>query len=114
VNQAVVEGGGPEASTVEVRRVEAAEVDEMWNFVQSKAHPRWLWQAIDHLTGGILAYVLGNRTAEVFWQLQQLLKPFGLEHFYTAAAGVSARRLPAAAHTVGKIHPQQIERNHRT
>jgi insertion element IS1 protein InsB len=48
------------------------------------------------------------------WQLPQLLKPCGLVHFYTAAAGVSARHLPAAAHTVGKIHPQQIERNHLT
>jgi len=58
VNKAVVEGGCPEASTVEGRRVAAAAVEERWSVVQSKAQPRWLWQAIDHLTGGILAYVL--------------------------------------------------------
>jgi transposase-like protein len=32
VNQSVVGGGCPDAATVEVRRVEAAEVEEMWSF----------------------------------------------------------------------------------
>jgi insertion element IS1 protein InsB len=30
----------------------------MWSFVGSKAQQRWLWYAIDHATGKILAYVL--------------------------------------------------------
>jgi len=55
VNTSVVEGCCPEAITVEVRRVEAAEVDEMWSFVKRKAHQRWLWHAIDHVTGVVLA-----------------------------------------------------------
>jgi insertion element IS1 protein InsB len=63
-----VEGGCPEEVTVEVRRVEAAEVEEMWSFVGSQAHQRWLWHAIDHLTGVVLAYVLGSRADTVFLQ----------------------------------------------
>ena len=114
MNKGVVEGGCPEAITVEVRRVEAAEVDARWSFVGSKAQQRWLGHAIDHLTGVVLAYVLGNRADEVFWQLKKVLKPFGLVHFYTAAAGVYERHLPAAAHTVGKAPTQQIERKHLT
>ena len=55
MNTVVVEGCCPDAITVEIRRVEAAEVDEMWSFVQSKSHQRWLWHAIDHLTGVVLA-----------------------------------------------------------
>ena len=47
-------------------------------------------------------------------RLPQLLQPFGLVHFYTDAAGVYARHLPAPAHTVGKIYTQQIERKHLT
>jgi insertion element IS1 protein InsB len=109
-----VEGCCPEEIAVEVRRVEAAEVDEMWSFVGSKAHQRWLWHAIDHLTGVVLAYVLGSRVDEVFLQLQALLKPFGLVHFYTDAAGVYERHLPATGHTIGKVHTQQIERKHLT
>ena len=86
----------------------------MWGSVGSKAHPRWLWHAIDHLSGVVVAYAVGSRADTVFVELKQLLKPFGLEHFYTAAAGVYDRHLPPAAHTVGKIHTQQIERNHLT
>jgi IS1 family transposase len=47
-------------------------------------------------------------------QLQKLLKPFGLVHFYTDGAGVYKRHLPASAHTVGKAHTQQSERKHLT
>lgn len=114
VNKGVVEGGCPDAVTIEIRRVEAAEVDERWSFVQSKAHQRWLWHASDHLTGVVLASAFGRRADEVFVELQKLLKPFGLGHFYTDAAGVYARHLPAIAPTVGKVHPQQIERKHLT
>ena len=71
-----------------MRRVEAAEVDEMWSFVKSKPRQRWLWHAIDHLTGVVLAYALGRRADKVFVKLQKLLKPFGLVHFYTDAASV--------------------------
>ena len=53
----------PEHITVEMCRSEAldsrrgltSELDEMGSFVQSKAHPRWLWHAIDHHTGMVLA-----------------------------------------------------------
>ena len=47
-------------------------------------------------------------------ELKKLLKLFGLEHFYTDAAGVYARHLPASAHTIGKTNTQQIERKHLT
>jgi transposase-like protein len=38
-----------------------AEMDEMWSFVGNKSNPRWLWHAIDHQTGKVLAYVFGRR-----------------------------------------------------
>src|SRR4029079_692383 len=75
VNKSVVAGCGPEAITVEVRGVEAAEVDARWRFVQSKAHQRWVWHAIDHLSGVVLASVFGSRADRVFVELQKLLKP---------------------------------------
>jgi hypothetical protein len=61
-----------------VHKVEAAEVDEMWSFVDSKRQQRWLWHAIDHHTGQVLAYVFGTREDETFLQLQELLAPFGI------------------------------------
>ena len=86
----------------------------MWSFVQSKAHQRWLWHAIDHLSGVVLAYAFGSRADKVFVELKKLLQPFGLEHFYTDGARVYERHLPAAAHTIGKANTQQIERKHLT
>jgi insertion element IS1 protein InsB len=68
----------------------------------------------NHLTWVVLAYAFGSRTDKVFVKLQKLLQPFGLVHFYTDAAGVYARHLPASAHTVGKLHTQQIERKYLT
>ena len=51
------------ADELEVRRGLSSAFDEMWSFVQAKAHPRWLWHAIDHQTGKVLAYVFGRRRA---------------------------------------------------
>ena len=59
-----------------VRKVEEAELDEMWSFVGSKQHPRWLWGALDHQTGRILAYVFGRREDQALLQLKALLEPF--------------------------------------
>ena len=82
--------------------------------VSCKAHQRWVWHAIDHLSGVVLASVFGSRADRVFVELQKLLKPCGLEHVYTDGAGVYARHLPAAVHTIGKSNTQQIERKHLT
>jgi insertion element IS1 protein InsB len=97
-----------------VRRVEAAAVEEMWSFVGRKAHQRWLWHALDHLRGVVLAYAFGRRADKVFVQLQKVLQPFGLVPFYTDGAGVYERHLPVSAPTVGKANTQQIERKHLT
>ena len=45
----------------------------MWSYVGKKAEPRWLWHAIDHHSGTVLAYVFGRRTDEVFLQLHELI-----------------------------------------
>jgi insertion element IS1 protein InsB len=73
----------PHAVEVIISRVDDAEVDEMWSFVGKKKEPRWLWHAIDHWSGRVLAYVFGRRKDEVFLALKALLEPFGLTHYYT-------------------------------
>ena len=105
-----MEGCCPEAITVEERRVEAAEGEEMWSVVKSKAHQRWLWHALDHLSGMVLASAFGRRADTVCVELPKRLKPCGLEHCYPDGAGVSDRHLPTAVHPMGKANTQQIER----
>jgi insertion element IS1 protein InsB len=110
----VIQRLNPSEILVEIDKVEEAEVDEMWSFVGKKAQQRWLWHAIDHRTGVVLAYVLGTHQDEVFLQLKVLLAPFGIHHFYTDGADVYDRHLEPEQHTVGKIHTQKIERKHLT
>ena len=95
-------------------KVEDAEIDEMWSFVGNKRNQRWLWHAIDHTTGEILAYVFGRRKDEVFKKLKQLLMPFGIKNFYTDDWGSYERHLPSSKHIVGKRNTQKIERKHLT
>ena len=104
----------PAEIQVEIHRVEAAEVDEMWSFIGSKKQPRWLWHAIDHQTGSVLAYVFGRRKDEVFLALKQLLKPFGVGCFYTDYWGAYQRHLESAEHCPGKGNTEKIERKHLT
>lgn len=68
-----------------------SELDEMWSYVGRKDNPRWLWHAIDHHSGKVLAYVFGRRKDEVFLQLKELLKPFGINCFYTDGWGAYER-----------------------
>lgn len=97
-----------------VVRVEEAEMDEMWSFVGSKQQQRWLWSAIDHRSGKMLAYVLASHEDSALVKLKALLQPFGLTRFYTDAWGAYLRLLDSHQHTVGKANTQKIERNHLT
>jgi IS1 family transposase len=67
----------------------------MWSFVHSKQQQRWLWHAIDHATGEVLAYVLSNHQDTAFLELKSLLEPFGIMQLYMdgwgAYVGVACR-----------------------
>ena len=95
-------------------RVETAEIDEMWSFVKNKKNQRWLWHAIDHANGQVLAYVFGERKDKVFLQLKSLLMPFGIKHFFTDDWGAYERKIPSEQHTISKSNTQKIERKHLT
>jgi insertion element IS1 protein InsB len=104
----------PDEVEVRIQRADEAEVDEMWSYVEKKNAPRWLWHAIDHGTGAVLAYVFGRRKDEVFLQLKALLEPFGITRYHTDHWGAYARHLDAQEHNPGKRNTQQIERKHLT
>lgn len=104
----------PEQVEVKVSRVEAAEMDEMWSYVGKKQQQRWLWHAINHATGQVLAYVLAPHTDAALVQLKALLEPFGITRFYTDAWGAYQRHLEEETHVIGKENTQQIERKHLT
>ena len=114
VNTPLVKTLHPADVVVSIDRVEAAEVDEMWSFVGKKQEPRWLWHAIDHCTGKVLASVFGRRKDDGFLRLKVLLEPFGLTPYYTDYWGAYERNLDTDVHRPGKHNTQQIERKHLT
>ena len=120
MNQAVLKHLPPEhvevelwrADELEVRRGLSSELDEMWSSVRSKANPRWLWHAIDHHTGQVLASVCGRRQDTVFLELKALLAPFGITRYFTDGWGAYERHVEAKQHTVEKANTQKIESKH--
>jgi insertion element IS1 protein InsB len=57
-------------------------MDEMWSYVHDKRHQYWLWHAINHCTGEVLAYTFGTREHCVLEKLLLLLKPFSISKGY--------------------------------
>ncbi len=120
VNHALLAIINPTQVEVEICRADeldqrhglSSELDEMWSFVARKSNPRWLWHAIDHHTGKVLAYVFGRRKDEVFLELKALLEPFGITRYYTDGWGAYERHLDAAQHRVGKDSTEKIESKH--
>ena len=114
VNKALLEQVDRSQIIVKIQRVDDAELDEMWSYVGKKDNQRWLWHAIDHHTGKVLAYVLGNHKDRVLLKLKELLEPFGITRFYTDDWGAYGRHLPSDKHVIGKRNTQKIERKHLT
>ncbi len=82
----------------------------MWSFVGSKKQQRWLWHAIDHASGVVLA----PHQDQALVKLINLLKPFGIKRFFTDAWGAYERILDPHTHLIGKKNTQKIERKHLT
>ena len=73
----------PDEMMVAIYKIEDAEVDELWSYVRHKKEQRWLWHAIDHQSGAVLAYVFGRRKDAVWLQLKALLELFGITRYFT-------------------------------
>jgi insertion element IS1 protein InsB len=86
----------------------------MWSYVGNKKEQRWLWHAIDHQSGAVLAYAFGRRQDAVFLELKQLLEPFGITRYYTDYWATYQRHLDPGVHCPGKRYTQKIERKHLT
>lgn len=90
------------------------EMDEMWSYVKKKGNQHWIWYAIDHESGKVLAYVFGKRKDEAFLRLKELLEPFGISRHFTDDWGAYKRNLEKEKHSTGKKNTQKIERKNLT
>jgi insertion element IS1 protein InsB len=92
------------------RRVDEAAGDALWSLVGTKQDQRWLWHAIEHRTGAVLASVVGRRPDEVFRRLKALLEPVRITRVQTDEWGAYGRPLDPAASHPGKHTTQTSAR----
>jgi insertion element IS1 protein InsB len=92
------------------------EMDEMWGRVMCKKTPCWLWHAINHDTGEIIAYVFGTREHEVLQKLLSLLSKLNVEIIAVFSDDNFAYHdaIPEGVLFTGKRNTQRIERKHLT
>lgn len=64
-----------EATVPPAQADDVLEVDEAWSFVKKKDNKRWLWTVLLRRTRQILAYILGDHSADTCRQLWQRIPP---------------------------------------
>jgi insertion element IS1 protein InsB len=81
-----------------------------------KKTPCWLWHAINHDTGEIIAYVFGTREHEVLQELLSLLSKLNVEIVSVFSDDNFAyhEAIPVSVLRTGKRNTQRIERKHLT
>ena len=88
------------------------EMDEMWSFYQNKKHQIWLWWAIDHETGAVIAFWFGTREHKNLDKLLEMLEPLNLGKVYTDGNYAYYERFSPEVLVVTKKNTQKIERKH--
>ena len=88
------------------------EMDEMWSFYHDKKHQLWLWWAIDHETGEVIAFWFGTREHKNLDKLLELLIPLNIGKVYTDGNYAYYERFSPEVLVVTKKNTQKIERKH--
>ena len=91
-------------------------MDEMWSRVRSKTQSCWLWHAINHDNGDVIAYVLGSRKIQSLEKLTSLIYNLNLNIscVYTDNNFSYQDVIPRNILKIGKQNTQKIERKHLT
>ena len=80
--------------------------------LHDKGHQLWLWWAIDHASGVVIAYWFGTREHSNLDQLKALLVPLAIEKVYTDGNYAYVERFSSSVLVVSKKNTQKIERKH--
>ena len=88
------------------------EMDEMWSYYHDKSHQIWLWWAIDHDTGVVVAFWFGSREHKNLDKLISLIAPLEIGKVYTDGNYAYFERFKKDVLIVTKKNTQKIERKH--
>ena len=79
----------------------------------SKANPRWLWHAIDHHTGTVLAYVFGRRQDTVFLSSKRCWSRLVSRAISPTAGGPTSGMSSPSSTPSGNTHAEDREQAHQ-
>ena len=86
-----------------------AEIDELQTFVGSKKNKIWLWTAANKGLPGIVAWVLGDRSAETFKKLWWRVRKWKCFSYVTDAYVVYSLFIDDIDHVVSKTYMTRVE-----
>ena len=95
----------PELETVP----EVGEVDELQTFVGSKKDKVWIWTAVNHFKKGILAWVIGDRSAKTFEMLWQIIYWWQCYFWVSDGYKVYPKFINNEDHIVSKTYMTRVE-----
>ena len=81
-------------------------------FLYNKRHQIWLWWAIDHDTGEVVAFWFGSQEHRNLDKLLELLVPLQLDKVYTDGNYAYYERVATEVLVVSKKNTKKIERKH--
>ena len=88
---------------------EIAELDELQTFIGSKKNKFWLWTAVNHKAPGIIAWVLGDRSAQTFAQLWKIVRGWKSFWYVTDGYVVYSMFIDDISHFVSKTYMTRVE-----
>lgn len=83
-----------------------------YGILSVQKNKRWIIQALDRGTRRRVAWVVGDRDADVFRQLYAKVQHLTTCRFFTDVWEAFASVLPTERHQVGKTHTVAIEQDH--
>ncbi|WP_144415958.1 IS1 family transposase [Calothrix sp. 336/3] len=88
---------------------EVGELDELETFVGFKKNKIWLWTAVNHFKQGILAWVLGDHSAETFRPLWDIVGTWQCYFYVTDGWLVYPGFIPEGDQIVSKTYMTRVE-----
>ncbi|MDZ8228086.1 IS1 family transposase [Nostoc sp. ChiVER01] len=85
------------------------ELDELETFVPVKKNKIWIWTALDHFNRGILAWVVGDHSAETFKPLWNIVSFWGCYFYVTDGWRVYASFINPGDHIISKTYMTRVE-----
>jgi insertion element IS1 protein InsB len=88
------------------------EMDEQRSFYHGKSPQIWLWRAVDHESGEVIAFWFGTREHHRLDTLKELLSPLKIGTVGTDGNDAYVERCASEVRVVPKRNTQKIERKH--